>query len=119
MRILPDYHEQTVSEHHVELQLTITEDIEYLKGHFNDHPILPGVVQTQWAIHFAKLYWNITVECQTLKQIKFKELIMPNHTVTLLLDYKPDKNQLHFKYLALQSKAVLSSGIIEKVLSHS
>lgn len=119
MKLLPDYIERTVSQYHIELQLTITDDIEYLKGHFNDHPILPGVVQTQWAINFAKHYWGLQVDCQTLKQIKFKELIMPSQTVSLLLDFKQDKNQLHFKYLAVQSNTVLSSGIIEKVVSGS
>ncbi|WP_144393753.1 thioester dehydrase [Pleionea sediminis] len=95
-------------------ELTIDPDIIFFQGHFPDSPVLPGVVQTQWAIEFAKLAWGVEVNCSQLKQIKFKEVILPDTKVVLKLDLITTKTQLRYEYCDLDEQ-VLSSGIIEKV----
>jgi 3-hydroxymyristoyl/3-hydroxydecanoyl-(acyl carrier protein) dehydratase len=110
----PNYSPIEIGSVVAEWDITITPDIEYFNGHFPEQPILPGVVQTQWAILFAKKAWAVEVNCLFLKQVKFKELILPESRIKLHLELKEAKQQLVFKYLNINGSE-LSSGIIESV----
>lgn len=46
-------------EHVAQLQLHMPQDLIYFEGHFPGFQILPGVVQLDWAIHFACKLFNI------------------------------------------------------------
>ena len=40
-----------INEQKIQLKLKIDEDLFWFQGHFEQHPILAGVVQVDWVIH--------------------------------------------------------------------
>src|SRR5690242_4306687 len=47
------------------MHLQIQADLIYFAGHFPDFPLLPGVVQLDWAIHYAKLIFGMQDSSQS------------------------------------------------------
>ncbi len=93
----------------VTLQLFVSHEIEYFKGHFPGFPILPGVVQLDWAILFAHQFFGVKKEkILNVEQIKFIKAILPERLVTLSLEF--EANKLSFKYF--HDDVVCSSGKI-------
>lgn len=82
----------------VTLLLKVPAKLCYFDGHFDQAPILPGVVQIDWAIFFAKQQLAVQGEFQALEAVKFKEMIMPDGQVKLALIYNPERQKLTFKY---------------------
>ena len=93
----------------IALQLFIPKEIEYFQGHFPDAPLLPGVVQVDWAISFACEFLGVTKkEILSIEQVKFSKAILPEREVTLSLQL--EVNKLNFKYFHKDN--VYSSGKI-------
>ena len=84
-------------------------ELEYFKGHFPGRPILPGVVQTHWAIHYGATYLGLPDTIKRLEVIKFKNLIQPDMELSLRLELKAN-GKLVFQYLC--DSNVMSSGRI-------
>ena len=82
----------------VVLALTIPQDLIYFKGHFTDLPVLPGVVQVDWALHYGRRYFALPVSFNAIQALKFQRLIQPGTTLELSLHYDSDKAQLNFSY---------------------
>lgn len=93
----------------VRLALFIPEELSYFRGHFPGHPVLPGVVQTHWAIGYGAQYLGLPQRIKRLEVIKFKNLIQPETQLTLKLELN-DKGKLVFCYD--QQGLVMSSGRI-------
>lgn len=80
--------------------LRIPESLAYFPGHFPDVPILPGVVQIHWAVHFAREKLGATLPFQHMEVIKFKDLIRPGQILQLHLRYQARTGKLQFAYRA-------------------
>lgn len=81
--------------------LTMSSDLLYFDGHFDQAAILPGVVQLHWAVHFGKEDLGVTGEFEgNMEAVKFQQVIRAEQTVTLELKYDKAKNKLHFKYFS-------------------
>ena len=94
------------------LELFIPRTIEFFEGHFPNSPVLPGVVQVDWAIDFAHQFLNIKKEdFLKMEQLKFTKVIVPNSTVFLSLTV--ENNRLVFKYY--NQETVYSSGKIVSI----
>ena len=96
------------SQESVTLTLEIPPQLEAFAGHFPGHPILPGVVQIDWAMRFAALHLGITARSARDFQVKFRKTICPHDVISLVLQLDGHKNQLLFKYKSGDN--VLSSG---------
>lgn len=90
--------EQTIVENSAELLLRIDPEISYFKGHFDDYPILAGVVQLDWAIHYGKTLLGAHGSFSGMEVIKFQQPILPNDTVLLTLKWNAEKQKLYFWY---------------------
>lgn len=87
------------------LLLLISKDLDYFRGHFPGLPILPGVVQVDWAIRFAEEYLGIpTGRFTGMKALKFSAPIQPDLRLTLELRWRPDTHRLEFTYLSQSQK---------------
>ena len=82
----------------------------YFRGHFPKFPILPGVVQVYFAHFLAEFYFDIFLNFNEMKKIKFSKLIYPNSDITLSLTNEQD----NVKFVYLKEEEILSSGIIKK-----
>lgn len=101
--IFPNITHSQQQGHELTLQLSISPELEAFKGHFDNFPIVPGVVQLQWTLHFfksrlapeLKLTHNWSID--TLSVIKFQHTITPNTLVQLTLAFDEEKHCLGFK----------------------
>ena len=80
------------------LTLFVPANLYYFDGHFPGRPVLPGVVQTHWAVHYAKAHWGDLGDFCALEAIKFQQVITANQTLNLALEYQPAKHKLTFSY---------------------
>ncbi len=104
---LPIFKEQTVCRDSVVLNLELPVDAEAFRGHFPDQPVLPGVVQLDWVMGFAKKYFDIACPSAQAFQVKFTHVIQPGQ---IELHLKYSDRRLSFEYKLNSQK--YSSGSI-------
>lgn len=92
----------------VEIDLAIGADLLWFQGHFPNFPILPGVVQLDWALDFARRHLHLEIPAARQFQVKYKAGIFPGDRVVLKLSHLPQKKRLAFEYM--RDGAVCSSG---------
>jgi len=108
----------------VALTLNIPTDLDYFKGHFDQAPILAGVVQLHWAAEYAKQYLNMgAADVMNIQVLKFQEMILPGQDVVLTLTKKSAEKVL-FSYQSTTPNGDIkshSSGrlIFAEVISNS
>lgn len=83
---------------HLLLSLRIPEELAYFKGHFDEISVVPGVVQIQWAVHYARQYLGLNLVFSHMEVVKFKELLLPGQHVELSLRYLAQALKLEFCY---------------------
>lgn len=90
----------------VSLQLLIPPDLFYFQGHFAERPILPGVVQISWALHFGRQYLFGDLQCKpqfkALEAIKFQSFVVPAQQIELQLRWAAEKHKLTFTFQSTQ-----------------
>ncbi len=91
----------------ISLTLRLTEKLSYFQGHFPGQPILPGVVQSGWAVLYGHRYLGLPEHIQALEVLKYRKVIQPGDEITLNLQKKPS-GKLVFQYT--KGDDVLSSG---------
>lgn len=106
--MLPLYEVQKVSDEYFILKVEATESTGVFEGHFDGHPILPGVVQLDWVMKFAQNIFSIEEPTAQDFQIKFSHIIQPGQ-IELHLRYV--KARIEFVYHANTTKC--SSGSIK------
>jgi 3-hydroxymyristoyl/3-hydroxydecanoyl-(acyl carrier protein) dehydratase len=81
-----------------QLTLGINNNIHWLIGHFPQQAILAGVVQTHWAATLSQFIFKITGGIQQIDNLKFQEVILPEQTITLSLEFNAERNSVKFSY---------------------
>lgn len=81
-----------------ELDMEIPPGLLWFQGHFPGHPILPGVVQMDWAVHFGREELGLVLPAAREFQIKFKSVIAPGDRLTLALRHDAARDRLSFEY---------------------
>jgi acyl-coenzyme A synthetase/AMP-(fatty) acid ligase len=93
------------------LELAIPPDLAYFTGHFPRTPVLPGVVQIDWAIGLARELIDDLPPCfKGMEVLKFQQLARPGDHLSLTLRFDRERNKLHFAYR--NGEASCSSGRI-------
>ena len=92
------------------LNCVVPADLLFFNGHFKGHPVLPGVVQIDWAIAFAEELLGVQNTFSEMRQLKFQNLILPDAAIKLSLSFDEEKNILVFRYFINDN--TLSSGRI-------
>jgi len=94
----------------VALDLFLSADLLPFRGHFPGVGVLPGVAQIDWAVRFARQYLSLTDGTAPMFQVKFRKVIVPDTSVTLVLRRDDGKQRLLFEYRI--GDEVMSSGSI-------
>ncbi|GJI94442.1 AMP-binding protein [Duganella caerulea] len=82
------------------LEVSAPADLLYFDGHFDVAPILPGVVQVDWAIHYGRQYFDLPPQFKGINALKFQQVIQPETPVRLELQHDEAKGCLQFRYLS-------------------
>lgn len=96
------------------IQLYIPDNLFWFQGHFPQQPLLPGVTQLTWVMHYSQKLLGIKPDIASIDVLKFQRPILPNSTVNLTLTWLPATHKLQFQYNIANStdQTVASSGKI-------
>ena len=83
---------------HWQLRLQIPHDLAYFSGHFPATPVLPGVVQVDWALMLAQELMDLPTQFAGMEVLKFQQLIRPGDEVQLELRFDQERSKLHFVF---------------------
>ncbi|SCZ33317.1 MULTISPECIES: acyl-CoA synthetase family protein [Pseudomonas] len=106
----PEILEQAETEGEWNLQLSVPPDLAYFSGHFPKAPVLPGVVQVEWALNLGRQLLNLPGAFAGMEVLKFQQLVRPGDEVQLHLRFDPERGKLYFAYR--NETATCSSGRI-------
>lgn len=98
MQLLPQILDSVAGENRLEYRLRIDADLTVFEGHFPGFPILPGVVQIDWAIKLGRTLLAADSVFQSMHRIKFMRPITGDTHLQLALSTTPDGRNLTFKY---------------------
>ncbi|MDM5135099.1 hydroxymyristoyl-ACP dehydratase [Aeromonas salmonicida] len=82
----------------VRLHLRLDPELSWFAGHFPGAPLLPGVTQIHWVMHYATSRLNLELPFHGLDQLKFQRPLRPGAECSLSLQWQPQKDQLVFSY---------------------
>ena len=85
-------------------------DMPCFAGHFEELPVLPGVVQIGWVVEFAQRYFGATFLHRALHSVKFQQLVRPPVQLTLTVQWLAERELLKFTYSNKRGRS--SSGAI-------
>lgn len=89
---------QDENQDHAVYALTLDPDLLAFQGHFPGQPILPGVVQVDWAIQFGVKAFGTLGTFTGIRNLKFFAIIAPGELVELRLDHEPALGELTFSF---------------------
>ncbi|MGE7990347.1 AMP-binding protein [Pseudomonas sp. NPDC089554] len=80
------------------LRLAVPPDLACFTGHFPTSPVLPGVVQVDWAIALAKAHLQLPPRFVGMEVLKFQHLVRPSDELLLTLRFDATRGKLYFAY---------------------
>jgi acyl-CoA synthetase (AMP-forming)/AMP-acid ligase II len=95
---LPTLLEQTQTLDALVLRLHLDPALPWFSGHFPGAPLLPGVTQVHWAIHYGRQLLGLSGTFGGMSQLKFQRPLRPGQQCSLHLTWQADKGQLLFSY---------------------
>ncbi len=108
---LPERLGQQQNDEQWHLELGVPLDLAHFSGHFPHTPVLPGVVQIDWALALAReVFDDLPPRFGGMEVLKFQQLARPGDRLRLTLRFDRSRGKLHFNYL--NGDAPCSSGRI-------
>jgi acyl-CoA synthetase (AMP-forming)/AMP-acid ligase II len=86
------------SETALHYELRVPPTLEHFAGHFPGLPILPGVVQVDWAMQLAAGHVPGVRALTSIDQLKFKAPVPPGALLDLTLTHDASRRRVHFAY---------------------
>lgn len=93
------------------LLLRVDPDLPWFRGHFPGQPLLPGVAQLDWVMHYATRLLAPGKRFASVESIKFQRPVLPGAQLALTLSWQPPQ-KLTFQYeiVNAQGRTPASSG---------
>jgi acyl-coenzyme A synthetase/AMP-(fatty) acid ligase/3-hydroxymyristoyl/3-hydroxydecanoyl-(acyl carrier protein) dehydratase len=115
---LPEVIDQQWIEDELHLSLMVPPDLAYFSGHFPTAPVLPGVVQVEWAMQFGQSLIDLPPSFAGMEVLKFQQLVRPGEGLSLTLRFDAARSKLHFTFKNAR-QAACSSGRILLEAAHA
>ncbi|MCJ8206052.1 acyl-CoA synthetase family protein [Pseudomonas sp. RGM2987] len=106
----PEILEQVETDGEWHLHLVVPPDLAYFSGHFPTAPVLPGVVQVDWAMSLGRQLLKVPSRFLGMEVLKFQQLVRPGDEIQLSLRFDRERGKLYFAYR--NDTAACSSGRI-------
>ena len=95
----PERLAQRWQDEHWQIDLRVPLDLAHFSGHFPRTPVLPGVVQIEWAIELAReLIDDLPPRFGGMEVLKFQQLARPGDLLLLSLRFDRARGKLYFTY---------------------
>lgn len=107
---LPPIRAERPSPQRIELELDLPGDLPCFEGHFPGLPVLPGVIQVDWAIRLARTRLGCSGRFRGIDNLRFQSVVVPERSLNLVLEASADATRLSFRYTLGERKC--SSGTI-------
>ncbi|RWR01604.1 hydroxymyristoyl-ACP dehydratase [[Pantoea] beijingensis] len=85
-------------QHQLEIVLYLDRALFWFSGHFAVQPLLPGVAQLDWVMHYATTLLAPGFRFHSIQNIKFQAPLLPENTLTLVLEWQEARQVLLFSY---------------------
>lgn len=82
----------------LEIVLHLDPSLFWFSGHFTVQPLLPGVAQLDWVMHYATTLLTPGWRFHSIQNVKFQAPLLPETTVTLTLSWQETRQLLTFSY---------------------
>ncbi|BCF87693.1 AMP-binding protein [Paraburkholderia largidicola] len=82
----------------VHYELRVPPTLAHFEGHFPGLPILPGVVQLDWAIRLAAAHVTGVREIESVDRLKFTAPVMPGAVLDLKLSHDAARRRVQFAF---------------------
>ncbi|ENT4822267.1 TPA: beta-hydroxyacyl-ACP dehydratase [Citrobacter farmeri] len=82
----------------IEVILHLDPSLFWFSGHFAVQPLLPGVAQMDWVMHYATTLLAPGWRFRSIQNVKFQAPLLPENTVTLTLSWQEARQLLTFSY---------------------
>ncbi|MDH3336265.1 MAG: hypothetical protein OER22_05260 [Gammaproteobacteria bacterium] len=82
---------------HIRMQVDVSQDLCWFRGHFPKQPVLPGIVQLHWAVIIVQACFGFSAVPTEIKRLKFKKVVTPPHIFELSVSRKSG-NEAQFEY---------------------
>lgn len=99
--MLPIERSRTLQANSVTLTLEVEPGLFWFQGHFPTLPILPGVAQLDWVMHYGLLLLAPGRQFAAIDNIKFQQPVPPGSLLQLHLEWHAEKSRLSFRYSLL------------------
>lgn len=96
--VRPVISESKIERDEATFNLQLPQTLSYFEGHYEEVPILAGVVQIDWAISFAVDNFSITENFRRIEVLKFFKILTPGDQITLALEWNLKTGRLKFEY---------------------
>lgn len=111
---LPEVMSQREDEGLWTLNLSIPPDLAYFSGHFPTTPVLPGVVQVEWAMTLGQQLLDLPPRFAGMEVLKFQQLVRPGDAIELTLRFDRERSKLHFAYRNATAACASGRIVLEK-----
>lgn len=85
------------------IDFAIDGNLPCFKGHFPGFPILPGIVQLDWAVRIASERFGFSATPREVLKLKFKSVIIPPKEVKLTLS-RISPVEVQFEFTSAQQQ---------------
>jgi 3-hydroxymyristoyl/3-hydroxydecanoyl-(acyl carrier protein) dehydratase len=96
-RLDPEILEERRAPDRWEQDLRVPADLGCWPGHFPDRPILPGVLQLDWAMQLLARWLGGEAWPRRVEGLKFKQFIRPGQALTLVLEREAGGGSFRFR----------------------
>ncbi len=97
-RLDPEVLAERSDSDHREQDLAVPTDLSCWPGHFPEQPILPGVLEIDWAMKLLSTWVGGDAWPRRIERLKFKQLVRPGEKLTLALEREASGGAFRFQF---------------------